>query len=358
MDQFPQRHVGVIYRIEFGGFQCVVSGCTRAKLIDEMENICRFKKVSNSIKAIELIQVLQSVLCVRSRSRSVALLSLSRATCRSVNRNFSRDQFTRKCCIWTKSPERLPKTRHNPGAMNLCKTTKITKTAPKQQTKKSTFTLNIQRTHQLFSLNICFDKKNVFRSANRQFIQDRIRHLVEAFSHRAQATRQRIELPATPSSSHETLDPTPIVSKPIKIFEEKPPESTPRVDVVEKTNVFFYLHQNFIKKEIDPQGKLYVIWMCVAAMAVLYNVFFIPLRSTFPYQTPNNRAAWMFFDYSADLIYILDMVLIQPRIMFLSEGFFVRDISITKKNYFKNAHFKVSHFLEVIFLILELKYVF
>lgn len=164
---------------------------------------------------------------------------------------------------------------------------------------------------------------------------------MEAFSHRAQATRQRIELPATPSSSHETLDPTPIAPKPIKILEEKLPETTPPVEIPIKTNVFSYLHHNFIKKEIDPQGKLYVIWMCIAAMAVLYNVFFIPLRSTFPYQTPNNRAAWMFFDYSADLIYILDMVLIQPRIMFLSDGFFVKDINFTKQNYLRNAHFKV-----------------
>lgn len=47
-----------------------------------------------------------------------------------------------------------------------------------------------------------------FRTANAQFIQDRIRHLVDAFSTRAQAARERIETPATPSSisSRETVE--------------------------------------------------------------------------------------------------------------------------------------------------------
>lgn len=48
----------------------------------------------------------------------------------------------------------------------------------------------------------------LIRSANKQFIQDRIRNLVDKFSHRTQAVRQRIEMPATPSSisSRETID--------------------------------------------------------------------------------------------------------------------------------------------------------
>lgn len=70
-----------------------------------------------------------------------------------------------------------------------------------------------------------------YSSANQQFIQDRIRHLVDAFSTRAQAARERIETPATPSSvsSRETVDQSTIPAK-AKLsisFSDKYIEETP-----------------------------------------------------------------------------------------------------------------------------------
>jgi cyclic nucleotide gated channel beta 1 len=180
-------------------------------------------------------------------------------------------------------------------------------------------------------------------SANRQFIQDRIRHLVDAFSTRAQAARERMETPATPSSisSRETVEPTPVPYKPkLSSASDKSvglvPQTKPKSSSLYKN--LKYLWDN---KIVDPNGKVYIIWMSIAAIAVMYNAWVIPLRSTFPYQTPENRPIWMAFDYVADFVYMIDMILIQPRVKYLNEGFWVTDMAQLRHNYMKKKAFKV-----------------
>lgn len=177
-------------------------------------------------------------------------------------------------------------------------------------------------------------------SANRQFIQDRMRHLVDAFTSRAQAARQRIETPATPSSisSRETVEAPPTIKQPLPQI-----TATKTEEPVVQTEAKTFLQKAreiFENQVVDPNGKTYVVWMSVAAMAVLYNAWVIPLRSTFPYQTEGNRAFWMTFDYLADLIYVVDVFVVQPRIMYLHEGFWIKDMSLTRQNYFQKKCFK------------------
>ncbi|KAJ8950516.1 hypothetical protein NQ318_015260 [Aromia moschata] len=199
-------------------------------------------------------------------------------------------------------------------------------------------------------------------SANRQFIQDRIRHLVEAFSTRAQAVRERIETPATPSSisSRETVEQAPVnVRAKLSIsFSDKYMEEIPHTQP--QGNRLFAGFLN--GKIIDPNGKMYVTWMSIAAMAVLYNAWVIPLRSTFPYQTPKNRPIWMSFDYLADFIYLVDMVLIQPRVKYLNEGFWVTDVKLLRNNYIKNKHFKLDLLsllpLDLLYIVMGPEFVF
>lgn len=187
----------------------------------------------------------------------------------------------------------------------------------------------------------------IFSTANRQFIQDRMRHLVDAFTSRAQAARQRIETPATPSSisSRETEEaPPPIVKHSSPQHSETAIERKgPTVQTTTATGSFLRkTRELYDNKVIDPNGKTYLAWMSVAAFAVLYNAWVIPLRSTFPYQTPRNRAAWMTFDYVADFIYIMDVFVVQPRIMYLHEGFWIKEMCLTKQNYFQKKAFKVK----------------
>ncbi|XP_037302728.1 cyclic nucleotide-gated cation channel beta-3-like [Manduca sexta] len=45
-------------------------------------------------------------------------------------------------------------------------------------------------------------------------------------------------------------------------------------------------------------------------------------------------------DYFCDLVYLLDLLLVKPRLMFLHEGFWVDDPNETKKNYMKKLQYK------------------
>lgn len=183
-------------------------------------------------------------------------------------------------------------------------------------------------------------------NVNRQFIQDRIRHLVEAFSTRAQVARECLDTPATPSSisSRETVEPTPssTVNQKPKLsisFSDKYEQNDNNDGSVKNQTPRKFSAMN--RSTIDPNGTTYCTWMSIAALAVVYNAWVIPLRATFPSQTPHNRPVWMAFDYLADFIYVIDMVVVQPRVRYLNEGFWVTDLKLLRHNYIKNKHFKV-----------------
>uniref|UniRef100_A0A3B4XIC0 Cyclic nucleotide gated channel subunit beta 1b n=1 Tax=Seriola lalandi dorsalis TaxID=1841481 RepID=A0A3B4XIC0_SERLL len=72
---------------------------------------------------------------------------------------------------------------------------------------------------------------------------------------------------------------------------------------------------------IDPFTNLmYVLWMFLVSLAWNWNVWFIPVRWAFPYQTPDNIYYWLLTDYLCDLIYILDITVFQPRLQFIRGG--------------------------------------
>uniref|UniRef100_A0A8C6SSC3 Cyclic nucleotide gated channel subunit beta 1b n=1 Tax=Neogobius melanostomus TaxID=47308 RepID=A0A8C6SSC3_9GOBI len=72
---------------------------------------------------------------------------------------------------------------------------------------------------------------------------------------------------------------------------------------------------------IDPFTNLmYVLWLMLVSLAWNWNVWFIPVRWAFPYQTPDNIYYWLLTDYVCDLIYILDIAVFQPRLQFVRGG--------------------------------------
>ncbi|KAG6450429.1 hypothetical protein O3G_MSEX006551 [Manduca sexta] len=91
---------------------------------------------------------------------------------------------------------------------------------------------------------------------------------------------------------------------------------------------------------IDPQGRVYITWLLLVTFCYSYNAWCIALRATFPYQTKENTPIWMTADYFCDLVYLLDLLLVKPRLMFLHEGFWVDDPNETKKNYMKKLQYK------------------
>ncbi|KAM4554434.1 LOW QUALITY PROTEIN: uncharacterized protein V3H82_018656 [Fundulus diaphanus] len=91
-----------------------------------------------------------------------------------------------------------------------------------------------------------------------------------------------------------------------------------------------------------PTGSyiMYVLWMFLVSLAWNWNVWLIPVRWAFPYQTPDNIYYWLVTDYVCDLIYILDIAVFQPRLQFVCEGDIVSDKKEMRKNYMKTKRFK------------------
>uniref|UniRef100_A0AAV2KZ78 Cyclic nucleotide-binding domain-containing protein n=2 Tax=Knipowitschia caucasica TaxID=637954 RepID=A0AAV2KZ78_KNICA len=102
------------------------------------------------------------------------------------------------------------------------------------------------------------------------------------------------------------------------------------------------LHYRF-PASIDPFTNLmYVLWMALVSLAWNWNVWFIPVRWAFPYQTPDNIYYWLLADYVCDLIYILDITVFQPRLQFVRGGDIVSDKTEMRRNYMKTKRFKLD----------------
>lgn len=69
-----------------------------------------------------------------------------------------------------------------------------------------------------------------------------------------------------------------------------------------------------------PSDLIYVIWLFFVVAAWNWNVWLIPVRWAFPYQTEENIHLWLLADYSCDLIYITDILVFQPRLQFVRGG--------------------------------------
>ncbi|KAL2088577.1 hypothetical protein ACEWY4_015476 [Coilia grayii] len=80
-------------------------------------------------------------------------------------------------------------------------------------------------------------------------------------------------------------------------------------------------------KSIDPVTNLtYIWWLFFVTCAWNWNVWLIPVRWAFPYQTPDNIHWWLLTDYTCDLIYFLDILIFQPRLQFVRAGDIVMDV--------------------------------
>ncbi|KAF6725990.1 Cyclic nucleotide-gated cation channel beta-1 [Oryzias melastigma] len=107
---------------------------------------------------------------------------------------------------------------------------------------------------------------------------------------------------------------------------------------------------------IDPFTDLiYVLWLFCVVAAWNWNVWLIPVRWAFPYQTAENLHLWLLADYTCDFIYILDILVFQPRLQFVRGGDIVCDKKDMRENYMTTERFK----MDVISLFpMEIFYVF
>ncbi|XP_070687387.1 cyclic nucleotide-gated channel beta-3 [Pempheris klunzingeri] len=94
---------------------------------------------------------------------------------------------------------------------------------------------------------------------------------------------------------------------------------------------------------IDPFTDLiYVLWLFIVVAAWNWNVWLIPVRWAFPYQTSENIHMWLLADYTCDLVYITDILVFQPRLQFVRGGDIVCDKKDMRENYMTTERFKMD----------------
>nr|XP_046167257.1 cyclic nucleotide-gated cation channel beta-1-like isoform X2 [Oncorhynchus gorbuscha] len=200
-------------------------------------------------------------------------------------------------------------------------------------------------------------------------VNERLQELVKMFKERTERAKEKLidpddsdddsptasparaptPPPAPPEEPEEEAQP----ASPEREMEEQQPQSRLCCKVTPPRWIRALLQYRF-PSSIDPFTNLvYVLWLFFVTLAWNWNVWLIPMRWAFPYQTPSNIYLWLLADYLCDLIYILDIMVFQPRLQFVRGGDIVFDKKDMRKNYMKTFRFK----MDVISLVpLELFY--
>ncbi|XP_052872458.1 cyclic nucleotide-gated cation channel beta-3 [Anopheles cruzii] len=187
-------------------------------------------------------------------------------------------------------------------------------------------------------------------SNGNDFVTVRLRHLASRFSERTRRMRSKLEIPPTPSSSASAPSTAPSMQK-HNINQRTIQNSALTLQSATETTTgcshFLFCPITCCGRRddnavLDPQGKFYIAWLFIVSLSFLYNAWVIPLRSSFPYQTPENTKYWIAMDICADVIYLLDILFVKHRLMYLYEGFWVKDKNLTRKNYMRKLQFKMD----------------
>ncbi|XP_055797226.1 cyclic nucleotide-gated cation channel beta-1-like [Salvelinus fontinalis] len=189
-------------------------------------------------------------------------------------------------------------------------------------------------------------------------VNERLQELVKMFKERTERAKEKLIDPDDSDDDSPTASPvrapTPPPAPPEEPEEEAQPASPEREMEEQQTQsrlcckvtpprwIRALLHYRF-PSSIDPFTNLvYVLWLFFVTLAWNWNVWLIPMRWAFPYQTPSNIYLWLLADYLCDLIYILDIMVFQPRLQFVRGGDIVFDKKDMRKNYMKTFRFKMD----------------
>ncbi|TRY54551.1 hypothetical protein DNTS_033415 [Danionella cerebrum] len=196
-------------------------------------------------------------------------------------------------------------------------------------------------------------------------VNERLQELVKLFKERTERVKEKL---IDPDNSDDEISP-PSPSKKPAVAVPSPPESpeeqkldqeVPEAPAETQEDKIQFLHFKVKRQSrigrllsyrfptsIDPFTNLmYLLWLLCVSLAFNWNVWMIPVRSTFPYQTPENIHVWLVIDYFCDTFYILDVLAFQPRLQFVNHGDIVSDKKEMRDNYIKSVRFKFMSFLE------------
>ncbi|XP_064193424.1 cyclic nucleotide-gated cation channel beta-1 isoform X2 [Anguilla rostrata] len=192
-------------------------------------------------------------------------------------------------------------------------------------------------------------------------VQERLQELVKLFKERTERAKEKLIDPDDSDEESPTASPAKKASEapppPPPPAEEQKEATAPAEKEEEEAGEWYQQLWRRVKlpgwmstlinyrfpASIDPYTNLmYVLWLFFVTMAWNWNVWLIPVRWAFPYQTPDNIYLWLLADYLCDAIYILDILVFQPRLQFVRGGDIVCDKKDMRENYMKTLRFKMD----------------
>ena len=107
------------------------------------------------------------------------------------------------------------------------------------------------------------------------------------------------------------------------------------------------LKLNLINQSINSETNVYIAWSFIVAMVSLYNMWAIPLRWAFQLDSSKpwiytNKNFWLPLDYFSDLVFIIDVLYVWPKIETIKEGSVVTNAKELRKCYFSSMRFKLD----------------
>ncbi|CAG2232835.1 CNGB1 [Mytilus edulis] len=168
-------------------------------------------------------------------------------------------------------------------------------------------------------------------------LSEHLHNLVRAFSSRTERVKASTVIPPSPSDTPE-YDANSDALSAITNFEE-PPQRTHRIDSFipghkptptgepeEEHHLFRCCRSTRftckLPKVFEAQSKIYMGWLFLVTCTFMYNAYSIPLRASFQtrYMDDKNKLYWLLADYTADVIYLLDILVFKPRLTYLVSG--------------------------------------
>ncbi|XP_049904056.1 cyclic nucleotide-gated cation channel alpha-4 [Epinephelus moara] len=98
------------------------------------------------------------------------------------------------------------------------------------------------------------------------------------------------------------------------------------------------LKVNWKEWVVDPADQFYYVWLQIMIFPIVYNWVIIILRTCFTTIAMSYLPVWLTLDYLADLMYMIDMVII-VHTGYLDQGILIKDLTQLKKHYLHSKRF-------------------
>uniref|UniRef100_A0A8C4S4R1 Cyclic nucleotide-binding domain-containing protein n=1 Tax=Erpetoichthys calabaricus TaxID=27687 RepID=A0A8C4S4R1_ERPCA len=187
------------------------------------------------------------------------------------------------------------------------------------------------------------DRPPSVTSQSSAIVTERLQELVRLFKDRTEKVKEKLRDPDT-SSEDESPSPEEQKQQTTGEAQDEDDHYCEMLCCKFKTMPWMRRVKNWrFPDSIDPLTNLiYILWLFFVAMAWNWNLWLIPVRWAFPYQTPDNIHLWLAVDFLCDFIYIVDILIFQTRLQFVHGGDIITDKKEMKENYMKSLKFKMD----------------